>query len=138
MSLCRSALLSALCLLPAVGILWAGVQQSEGRLSTADGVFTERQAKRGERVQRRLCRKCHIPEYYTGGLLDSWVGNTVGALNNRIIQTMPQDRPNSLKPDQSADLMAYLLKLNKFPAGEEELPSDDSALAKIIIERSKK
>lgn len=138
MSLCRSALLSVVCLLPAVGILWAGARQSEERRSTADGVYTERQAKRGERVHRRSCRKCHIPEYYTGGLLDSWAGNTVGALNNRIIGTMPQDRPNSLKPDQSADLMAYLLMLNKFPAGEEELPSDDSALAKIIIERSKK
>ena len=106
--------------------------------STADGVYTEIQAKRGERLQRRACLRCHIPDYYKGGLLDAWLGNTVGALNERIINTMPQDRPSSLKPRQYADIMAYILKLNGFPAGQERLPSDDSALARIRIERSKK
>ncbi len=125
-------------LLLIVGVVFPRTLLEDDRRSTADGVFTAAQAKRGERVQRRICIRCHIPAYYTGGLVDSWVGNTVGALNSLIINTMPEDRPSSLKPEQYADLMAYILMLNGFPTGETELPSEDAALARIIIERKKK
>ncbi len=104
--------------------------------TTADGVYTETKAKRGERTHRRACGHCHIDDFYTGGLIDAWIGNSVGALNKLIVNTMPEDRPSSLKPEQYADIMAFLLKINDFPAGEVELPSEDSALAKIILQRS--
>ncbi|MFQ5738902.1 MAG: c-type cytochrome [Acidobacteriota bacterium] len=136
--LSRSALLSVLSVVVVVGIALSGEAQEQPYRSTADGVYTERQAKRGERVHRRTCRRCHIPDFYKGGLIDSWAGNTVGALNTHIANTMPQNRPSSLKPRQYADIMAFILMINGFPAGEDRLPSDDSALARIRIERSKK
>jgi len=120
-----------------LGIAFSRTLPEDGPSSTAEGAYTEAQAKRGERVQRRVCVRCHIPAYYKGGLLDSWTGNTVGALNSQISNTMPEDRPSSLKPQQYADLMAYILMLNGFPAGDTELPSEDAALARIIIERKK-
>ena len=133
-SVLPSALLAAL----AFGVILPRWGQGQQTRSTTDGVYTERQAKRGMRVHRRSCLRCHIPDFYKGSLIESWAGNTVGALNIRIANTMPQDRPSSLRPRQYADLMAYILKINEFPAGEDELPSDDPALAKIIIKRSKK
>ena len=115
----------------------SGVQEQQVR-STADGVFTQRQAKRGQRVHRRACQRCHIPDFYKGGLFDNWAGNTVGALHSHIANTMPQDRPSSLTSKQYTDILAFLLMINEFPPGEDELPSDDPALARIIIKRSKK
>ena len=112
--------------------------EEEPYRSTDDGVYTQDQAKRGERAHREACLHCHLPDFYKGGLIDSWAGNTVGAFNLEIVNTMPQDRPSSLKSQEYADIMAFLLRLTGFPAGEEELPSDDADLAKIVIARSKK
>ena len=103
--------------------------------STADGVFTEDQAARGADLQTNICGRCHQPAFYTGGLIDSWAGNTVGALYQLIINTMPEDTPSSLKDQEYADLMAYILKINGYPVGSDELPGNDDALMKIVIER---
>ena len=46
---------------------------------------------------------------------------------------MPADAPESLKPQEYADLVAYLFSVNKFPAGETELPTNQEALEKIRI-----
>lgn len=128
---------SSLPLLLLFGLALSRGWQIEYR-STAEGVFTEEQARRGERVQRRICLRCHIKDYYTGGLLESWEGNTVGALSSLIMNTMPEDRPSSLKIEQYTDMMAYILQINGFPTGENELPADKTALSRIIIERKKK
>ena len=47
---------------------------------------------------------------------------------------MPADAPGSMTPQQTVDVTAYVLKLNKFPAGQTELPTDVVALKKIMIE----
>ncbi len=130
--------LSVALLVSALGIAHAAEQPDAVPRDTADGVYTKEQAKRGERTHRRACGHCHIDDFYTGGLIDAWAGNTLGALNQLIVNTMPEDRPSSLKPEQYAEIMAFLLKINGFPPGEVELPSEDSALAKIIIRRSEK
>lgn len=137
-TLWMSALSGALMVTMLAEIAGPGESQEQQARKTTDGVFTQRQAKRGERVHRRACLHCHVPDFYKGGLFDNWAGNTVGALNTHIANTMPQDRPSSLTSKQYADILAYLLLINEFPPGEDELPSDDSALARIIIERSKK
>jgi alcohol dehydrogenase (cytochrome c) len=46
---------------------------------------------------------------------------------------MPADAPDSLKPQEYADVVAYLFSVNKFPAGEKELAVDEAALASIKI-----
>ncbi len=138
-NLIRSLLVTLLLVGPIAAITLPGTSAQDLEVrSVNDGVYSEKQAKRGKRVQRRACFRCHIDDFYKGSLIDSWAGNTLGALMTHIANTMPQDRPSSLKPRQYADFMAYLLQLNGFPAGAEDLPSDDSALAKIRIERSKK
>jgi hypothetical protein len=47
---------------------------------------------------------------------------------------MPADAPGTLTPQQTSDITAYVLKLNKYPAGQTELPTDLAALKNIKIE----
>jgi hypothetical protein len=51
---------------------------------------------------------------------------------------MPKNEPGSLQPNEYADLVAYLLRMNDMPGGSEELPADSVALKKIRIEVGKK
>jgi mono/diheme cytochrome c family protein len=44
---------------------------------------------------------------------------------------MPADKPGTLKPEQAADVIAYLLQKASFPAGQTELPADAAALKDI-------
>ncbi|HKD15679.1 MAG TPA: hypothetical protein VKE71_14185, partial [Candidatus Angelobacter sp.] len=45
---------------------------------------------------------------------DQWNGRTVGDLFRKILRKMPQDDPGRLTPQESADLVAFLLRFNKF------------------------
>ena len=48
---------------------------------------------------------------------------------------MPADAPRSLGLPETADILAYMLSLNKCPAGEKELSPDMVALSEIRITR---
>jgi alcohol dehydrogenase (cytochrome c) len=41
---------------------------------------------------------------------------------------MPSNAPGSLKPEEYADVLSFVLSSNKYPAGKTELPTDPSAL----------
>jgi hypothetical protein len=47
---------------------------------------------------------------------------------------MPKNDPATLTPEESAQVIAYLLKINGVPSGETELSADAAALKKIRIE----
>jgi hypothetical protein len=47
---------------------------------------------------------------------------------------MPKNDPGSLAPEDVADVMAYLLKMNQMPVGSAELPPDADSLKKFRIE----
>jgi hypothetical protein len=47
---------------------------------------------------------------------------------------MPKNDPGSLSPPESAQVMAYLLKMNDIPAGKSELQPDPAMLRRIRIE----
>ena len=107
------------------------------------GVYTDVQAKRGEGLANKSCVSCHGSELMGGeagptlvGLefLGNWNSLTLGDFFDRIHATMPADAPGSLSPQDTADVMAYVLKLNKYPAGQKELPTDMSALGQVKIE----
>ena len=46
---------------------------------------------------------------------------------------MPADAPGTLSPAQTADVIAYIFKLNKFPTGSNELGSESAALNAMKI-----
>ena len=48
---------------------------------------------------------------------------------------MPADDCGSMTPRATADMVAYLLRINGAPAGETPLPSEREALAGIVIDQ---
>jgi len=50
---------------------------------------------------------------------------------------MPKNEPGSLTPQEYADVVAYLLRMNRMPPGSDELSTDVATLKKIRIEKVK-
>jgi mono/diheme cytochrome c family protein len=114
--------------------------------SVWDGVYTEEQAKRGAPLYSENCASCHGPELMggemapplaTGDFLSGWDGLTVGDLFERIRISMPQNAPGSLSGQQNADILAFMLSANKFPAGTTELGNQGMLLKSIKFEAKK-
>jgi hypothetical protein len=99
------------------------------------GVFSQRQAERGEGTYRTSCQSCHAKTEYTGDKFKvSWVSKTAYDVFNQIRSEMPEDNPGSLERQEYVDLVAYIFSLNAYPAGEAELPGDDDGLKKVRID----
>jgi mono/diheme cytochrome c family protein len=105
-----------------------------------DGVYSKQQADRGKATYGEQCAKCHgeslnggegAPELSGKAFVGRWSGNSVGALFGIIHKTMPTDDPGNLSTRQAADLTAYILSSNGFPAGDKELENSVAALNDI-------
>lgn len=116
-----------------------GAQESR---TVWDGVYTEEQSKRGEAVYAETCANCHGAELEGMDMSPALAGNTfnsnwndltMGDLAERIRISMPSDRPGTMTRAQIADVMAFMLKANKFPAGTAELPQEVPTLKQIRI-----
>ena len=114
--------------------------------SVWDGVYTKDQAKRGGAFYLQECSNCHGQELQGADMTPAltglaftanWDGLTLGDLFERIRITMPADRPGSLARQEIADILAYLLIVNKFPDGETELPREVQALKQILFQANK-
>jgi len=110
--------------------------------TTADGVGTDAQVKRGADVYAMNCASCHDAQLAGSGTAPAlagtdfaanWKDENVGSLFERIRATMPADNPGSLKRDQVADLVAFILNFNKYPISQKELPTEFEALKAIKI-----
>ena len=134
--LMRSQLLTALCLSILTPIA-ARAQDSTAATGKSiwKGVYTEAQAGRGEAEQQNNCAACHGTEKYSGeAFTKGWVGRTAFDLFDQIKTTMPDDNPGGLSVQQYTDVVAYIFKINGFPAGTDSLSSDPEALRQIKIE----
>ncbi|HEX7036207.1 MAG TPA: c-type cytochrome [Pseudomonadales bacterium] len=121
-------------LLP-IAVFWlAAGAGAAGARTTQDGVYTESQAAEGRRVHARHCARCHEPGYYQGSFLSAWQSVPLATLYDVIELKMPEDAPGSLRPDEYAAVLAWVLALNGLPAGERKLPHDREALARIRID----
>jgi S-disulfanyl-L-cysteine oxidoreductase SoxD len=108
--------------------------------TTLDGVYTEAQATRGEAVYSTTCAGCHQADLSGDGQTPAltgkdfngdWVDLSIADLFDRTRGTMPADKPGTLTPEQTADVIAFLLQKGNFPAGQTELPVDIAALRAI-------
>jgi alcohol dehydrogenase (cytochrome c) len=115
--------------------------QETGR-SVWQGVYTTAQSERGKSVYQQSCGQCHgetlggdIGPTLVGPFWAIWEGRTAAELYKVIRTTMPADAPESLKPQEYADLIAYLFNVNTFPAGEKELPAEPAELERITISK---
>jgi mono/diheme cytochrome c family protein len=106
------------------------------------GVFSADQATQGKTVFDNKCATCHgadlnggemSPPLAGAAFVANWSGQTLGDLFTRIHTTMPANDPGSLNNAETAQVLAYILSFNQFPAGATPLPSDEAALGQIGI-----
>jgi mono/diheme cytochrome c family protein len=103
--------------------------------STRVGVYTDEQANRGKQVYAGSCRSCHSPTSHTGQVFQDWWQNKrLSELYNFIANQMPKNDPGTLAPEDVADVVAYLLKMNEMPTGRSELYPDADSLKKFWID----
>ena len=62
----------------------------------------------------------------------------MGAMLERVRLTMPQDKPGKMTRQEIADLLAFMLRSNKFPAGKSELARQADMLNGISSSRRSK
>ncbi len=120
-------------LMPVTG---SAAQMNGARMrSVKDGVYTTGQAERGYRTYRKACLKCHHPRQFAGpAYMDSWAGARVHDYLEVIRRTMPTENPGSLKREDYAAIVAFLLSINSVPAGETEMSSDPDQLKLLKLE----
>ena len=129
----------------AVGVSQVSARVEQGK-STNDGVFTEAQAARGGAVYEAECASCHggdlggdgfAPALAGSDFAANWNDLLVGDFFERIRMSMPPNDPEKLTAEQTADLVAHVLHVNKYPAGTTELEGKADVLKGIKIEMKK-
>jgi quinoprotein glucose dehydrogenase len=121
----------------------AGIAQGQEAKSTAAGVFSNEQAKRGEAAYSANCVTCHgeelrsadreVPHLSDKGFKFSWIGKTVAEKYELIRNTMPPKAEHSLSDQVYLDIVTYVLKFNNVPSGNQELKPNLETLKQITI-----
>jgi len=107
---------------------------AQDKKSVKAGVYTAEQADRGQSLYRAKCASCHAPNRFTDDFFySSFADKPLWEMFDVISDSMPEDDPGSMKPEEYVDVIAYLLRLNKFPTGSTELPTDKEALSAIVM-----
>jgi S-disulfanyl-L-cysteine oxidoreductase SoxD len=110
--------------------------------TTKDGIYTAEQSTRGEALYQDKCSSCHGDDLSGGGFapalvgdpfFEHWSAKKLSDLSSEIKDTMPADKAGSLTADNTADVLAYLLKANGLPAGAAPLSTDAAVLAQVSI-----
>src|SRR5437764_12744687 len=122
-----------------LGTAYSSVQ-AQAPKTVLDGIYTSAQAERGKAVYAMTCAGCHGDKLEGGAagptlsgpdFTNGYKDGSAGALLNKMSQDMPSNAPGSLEPQQYADVFAYVLSVNKYPAGQTEAPKDPAALKTV-------
>ena len=115
----------------------AAADPASGGGANLPKLYTEAQAKQGADVFAQQCASCHgaqlqgksapaiagDPFLKKAKLLD-W---SVADLRHIVVTSMPRSNPGSLSKQQYADVLAYLLAVDCYPAGKQLFPKDTSS-----------
>ncbi|MBT8084200.1 MAG: cytochrome c [Woeseia sp.] len=118
--------------LAALSILMACIAVADDARSIADGVYTEGQAASGELLYAEHCLICHDKKYFRP-VLKRWNGQPISMMYLIMSSSMPESNPASLQQEEYADILAYILSLSRYPAGDTPLTVTDEALERILV-----
>jgi hypothetical protein len=113
----------------------AGAPGAEAaRHGTAARLYTRAQAEKGKTDYAEHCALCHgdtlagrAAPALKGKHFANPAGNFhIGDIFTVVSQNMPATQPASLDPQTYADIMAFLLQENGYPAGDRELTFDQA------------
>lgn len=96
------------------------------------GVYTEAQAVRGQSEYAAHCTNCHRDDLsgYNDILkgrrfMEKYRESSLHLLFDKTKTTMPRGAAGTLSDQAYVDIVSYLLKVNEFPAGSNELRTED-------------
>jgi len=115
--------------------------------TTAEGVYTSAQAARGKEAYAKTCESCHKADLSGLGdgmaspltgedFVKNWNGKTLGDLFEKM-QAMPPGEETKATDAARADIMAFVLSVNRYRDGQTELKPDEKALKQIKIDAPK-
>ena len=111
-----------------------GVQAQATTKTVRDGVYTEEQAKRGQAEFQAICANCHRAEWFGGPeFKEHWGWGELYWVYDFIRTNMPYEQGGTLPRQTYIDVLAYILKLNGYPAGTYELPRNDEGFLAITF-----
>jgi mono/diheme cytochrome c family protein len=106
-------------------------------------IYTTSQAQQGAALYASQCAACHGAQLegiagpaLTGTLFHQMAAAqhlTPKSLLDVVATTMPMTAPGTLKPDQYAALVAFILQRSGYPAGDEPLSKDSANLASLDL-----
>jgi len=102
-----------------------------------DGVYTKDQAKVGEVLYTQHCILCHDKKYFRP-VLKRWEGQAINVLFTVMSTSMPESNPGFLSEKEYVDILAYVLSLSRYAAGDSELDYKDGALNDLTVEARKR
>ena len=136
------------------GLLWVAalaisadaVRGAAAQTTTNDRVYTKAQADGAKAQFTKICADCHpftaaakknAKDVPLGGetFFDDWNGRSLDELITTIALTMPNDGSAVVSEKEAANLTAYILQQNGFPAGTKPLTK---ATASAVFARPKK
>jgi mono/diheme cytochrome c family protein len=126
--------------LTAALVVWVtALTNAQGARTVRDGIFTDAQASRGQATYQKQCVVCHGdklqgaqgPPLVADVFLSHWHTQPLSELISKIRNTMPAGATGTLTPQQSVDLVAFILRTGGFPSGKSELAADEAVLGKI-------
>jgi cytochrome c5 len=110
----------------------------------AEGFYSAAQAARGEQTYQQFCSACHgvrlqgtpaaplTGESFRGRWEDG--KHTLDDLYYIIRSLMPNNAPGSLSKAEYADVVAFILKANNYPAGEQDLVPKPGVMKAIVLQ----
>ena len=102
--------------------------------ASLDAFFTTGQARRGSGLFQDNCVSCHASSEFTGSSFERrWSRRSVWDIYEFIAYSMPDDNPGGLPEQTYADIIAYMLDMNDFPAGESELRAVMEAMQEMML-----
>ena len=111
--------------------------RAEQAKNASEGVYTKDQAASGLTVYDASCATCHELSKFKGPeFAKAWTGKPLTELHTAVL-SMPMDAPGSLSPQEYADILAYFLNLNGYPAGPTALAGTDEAIKAITVDVKK-
>jgi len=114
--------------------LSAGAAQAQDPKSILDRIYSEAQAQRGEQQFKTSCSSCHTPRMFLGGAFaERWNSQTMGSVFEWVTVNMPANDPGGLKPQQYADVLAFVLSINGYPIGTDDMPADLAILKQYAL-----
>ncbi len=117
-------------------VIAVGAASAEPR-TVNDGIYTKTQAKVGEQLYADQCMLCHDKKYFRPVLKRS-EGQSLSIMFTVMSTSMPESNPGFLSQKEYVDVLAYILSLSRYAAGDAELDYQDGALNDVIIEARQK